>query len=155
VATSCSPTLTKNFYKFKGDDTPLMQIALKAKRVKVTSPEVDHYMIDEPRTCVTTTAAVAKGTSNQFVVSLDGDDQQIPRPYGTLLAVGVDGYTEDGSKATPGKGLMLFVVGHDPATANPYLSRRERSQVNHRCRVLHYACHPSRNETHSARQRAL
>ena len=113
------PDLDEELYKFKGDDTPLMQIALKAKRVKVTSPEVDHYMIDEPRTCVTTTAAVAKGTSNQFVVSLDGDDQQIPRPYGTLLAVGVDGYTEDGSKATPGKDLMLFVVGHDPTTGNP------------------------------------
>lgn len=35
--------------RFNNEDTPLMNLMLKAKRVRVNSPEVDHYMIDEPR----------------------------------------------------------------------------------------------------------
>lgn len=111
--------LDQELYKFKSDDTPLMQLMLKAKKVKVNSPEVDHYMIDEPRSSIITTTAVAKGTSQQFVLPVPANDAAIPRPYGTLLAKGVDGYTEDGQSVTPGKDLMLFVVGHDPATGNP------------------------------------
>ena len=39
--------------RFKSDDTPLMNLMLKAKKVKVESPEVQHYMIDEPRSFAT------------------------------------------------------------------------------------------------------
>lgn len=111
--------LDKNLFKFKSDDTPLMQLMLIAKKVKVTSPIVEHYMIDEPRSSVTTTTAVAKATTQQFVLPLPSNDAAIPRPYGTLLVDGVDGYTEDGQTLTPGKPLMLFVVGHDTLTGNP------------------------------------
>lgn len=111
--------LDKNLFKFKSDDTPLMQLMLTAKKVKVTSPIVEHYMIDEPRSSVTTTTAVAKATTQQFVLPLPSNDAAIPRPYGTLLVDGVDGYTEDGQTLTPGKPLMLFVVGHDTLTGNP------------------------------------
>lgn len=111
--------LDANLFKFKSDDTPLMQLMLKAKKVKVTSPIVEHYMIDEPRSSVTTTTAVAKTTAQQFVLPLPSNDAALPRPYGTLLADGVDGYTEDGQTLTPGKPLMIFVVGHDPLTGNP------------------------------------
>lgn len=45
--------LDQELYKFKSDDTPLTQLMLKAKKVKVNSPEVEHYMIDEPRSSVT------------------------------------------------------------------------------------------------------
>lgn len=111
--------LDKNLFKFKSDDTPLMQLMLIAKKVKVTSPIVEHYMIDEPRSSVTTTTAVAKATTQQFVLPLPSNDAAIPRPYGTLLVDGVDGYTEDGQTLTPGKPLMLFVLGHDTLTGNP------------------------------------
>lgn len=111
--------LDKNLFKFKSDDTPLMQLMLIAKKVKVTSPIVEHYMIDEPRSSVTTTTAVANATTQQFVLPLPSNDAAIPRPYGTLLVDGVDGYTEDGQTLTPGKPLMLFVVGHDTLTGNP------------------------------------
>lgn len=111
--------LDKNLFKFKSDDTPLMQLMLIAKKVNVTSPIVEHYMIDEPRSSVTTTTAVDKATTQQFVLPLPSNDAAIPRPYGTLLVDGVDGYTEDGQTLTPGKPLMLFVVGHDTLTGNP------------------------------------
>lgn len=111
--------LDQELYKFKSDDTPLMQLMLKAKKVKVNSPEVEHYMIDEPRSSVTSTTKVTAGTAKQFILPLLSNDAEIPRPYGTLLANGVDGYAEDGTTKTPGKDLMLFVTGHDPASGNP------------------------------------
>ena len=111
--------LDQELYKFKSDDTPLMQLMLKAKKVKVNSPEVEHYMIDEPRSSVASTTKVTAGTAKQFILPLLSNDAEIPRPYGTLLAKGVDGYAEDGTTKTPGKDLMLFVTGHDPASGNP------------------------------------
>lgn len=111
--------LDNELFKFKSDDTPLMQLMLKAKKVKVNSPQVDHYMIDEPRSSVTSTTEVTQGTAQQFILPLLANDASIPRPYGTLLAKGVDGYAEDGKTKTPGKDLMLFVTGHDPASGNP------------------------------------
>lgn len=111
--------LDNELFKFKSDDTPLMQLMLKAKKVKVSSPEVDHYMIDEPRSSVTSTTKVSTSTAQQFILPLLANDAAIPRPYGTLLAKGVDGYAEDGKTKTPGKELMLFVTGHDPASGNP------------------------------------
>lgn len=111
--------LDQELYKFKSDDTPLMQLMLKAKKVKANSPEVEHYMIDEPRSSVTSTTKVTAGTAKQFILPLLSNDAEIPRPYGTLLAKGVDGYAEDGTTKTPGKDLMLFVTGHDPASGNP------------------------------------
>lgn len=111
--------LDQELYKFKSDDTPLMQLMLNARKVKVNSPEVEHYMIDEPRSCVTSTTKVTAGTAKQFVLPLLANDAEIPRPYGTLLVKGVDGYAADGKTKTPGKDLMLFVTGQDPTTNNP------------------------------------
>lgn len=111
--------LDNELFKFKSDDTPLMQLMLNAKKVKVQSPEVDHYMIDEPRSSVTSTTKVSTSTAQQFILPLLANDAAIPRPYGTLLTKGVDGYAEDGKTKTPGKELMLFVTGHDPASGNP------------------------------------
>lgn len=60
--------LDKNLFKFKSDDTPLMQLMLIAKKVKVTSPIVEHYMIDEPRSSVTTTTAGAAFHSAEVAI---------------------------------------------------------------------------------------
>ena len=103
---------------FNVDDTPLMNLMLRAKKVKVNSPEVDHYMIDEPKSMLTVVAD-CKGGRTQNVLQLDNGEQNLPRQYTTLLVKGVDGYDRDGKAPTPGKALMLFVTGHDTASGNP------------------------------------
>ncbi len=111
--------LDAELFAFKGDDTPLMQLMLKAKTVNVNSPEVEHYMIDEPRSSVVTANAVEKDdTKNAFELPLASEDQNIPQEYGTLLVKGVNGYAEDGQTETPGKDLMLFVTGR-ASNGNP------------------------------------
>ena len=111
--------LDEELFKFKSDDTPLMQLMLKAKKVKVKSPIVEHFMIDEPRSSLQTTKQVEQTNNPQAILQLSANDQSIPRPYGTLLVKGVDGYLTDGKTKTPGKDLMLFVTGHDLSTGNP------------------------------------
>lgn len=108
-------------YRFNSDDTPLMNLMLKAKRVKVDSPEVDHYMIDEPIASVVTVEDVnnGNGKARQVILPLDPRDQTGIRPNTTLLVKGVDGYTADGSTVTPGRELMLYVESLDTRTGNP------------------------------------
>lgn len=106
-------------FRFNSDDTPLMNLMLKAKRVKVNSPEVDHFMIDESRSSVVVSGDVQASAQMQTVLPLRASDQTIPRPYSTLLVKGVNGYDENGTQETPGKDLMLFVTGYDTTTSNP------------------------------------
>ena len=113
------PDIDEELFKFHSDDTPLMSLMLKAKKVNVDSPEVDHYMLDEARSEVTTTAAVTGSTAMQAVLPLAAEDQSIPRTYGLLLCMGVDGYDETGQHVTPGKPLQLIVTGRDLTTNNP------------------------------------
>lgn len=111
--------IDQELFRFNSEDTPLMNLMLKAKRVKVTSPEVDHYMIEEPRWSLHTSAKLEASESTQVVLPLEARDQNVPRQFSTLLVQGVDGYTPNGDEKTPGKSLMLFVVGQDPTTNNP------------------------------------
>lgn len=111
--------IDEELFKFNSDDTPLMNLMLRAKRVKVNSPEVDHYMIDESRSVMTLPEALAEQTKMQVTLPLSPQDQNLPRPYTTLLVKGVDGFTPDGMTKTKGKELMLFVVAIDPTTNNP------------------------------------
>lgn len=111
--------IDNELFSFNSDDTPLMNLMLKAKRVAVASPEIEHYMIDEPKASVVTIEKVAASETPQVLLPLDGRDQNLPREFSTLLVKDVDGYTEDGRTRTPGRSLMLFVVGHDPSTNYP------------------------------------
>ena len=111
--------IDEQLFKFKSDDTPLMQIMLHAKKIKVDSPEVQHYMIDEPRSSLMTSQAVSAASTNNFVLPVFAEDAQLAQPYGTLLVKGVDGYMPDGQTKTPGKDLMLFVTGRDNTTGHP------------------------------------
>ena len=107
-------------FRFQSEDTALMSLMLKAKKVKVASPEVEHFMIDEQRAVLTTSTAVAESTSAMFFqLPLVTKDQSIPRDFHTLSVKGVDGYAPDGKTKTPGKDLMLFVTGRDSSTNNP------------------------------------
>lgn len=100
-------------FRFKSEDTPLMNLMLKAKKVKVNSPEVQHYMLDEPRSEVKTTSAVtANANANQFSLPLLGKDQKLLQAYGTVICKGVNGYDPTGQTAT-NTDLMLFVKNRD------------------------------------------
>lgn len=113
------PDIDQQLYQFKSNDTPMMQLMLHAKKVKVNSPIVQHYIIDEPKSYVTTNAEVKASANKQFNLPLLNNDQFLPTPYSTLLVKGVDGYDETGQNKVPGEELMLFVVGSDTATNNP------------------------------------
>lgn len=106
-------------FRFNSDDTPLMQLMLRAKRIKVDSPEVDHYMIDEPVSEVVTAEDLNMDSRTHAPLPLEPRDQNVVRPHTTLLVPDVDGYHPDGQNETPGKPLMLFVTGHDNVTGNP------------------------------------
>lgn len=106
-------------FRFQSEDTALMSLMLKAKKVNVSSPEVEHFMIDEQRSTLTTDTAVSAGNAAQFILPLVSSDQSIPRDYHTLIVPDVDGYAPDGQTVTPGKSLMLFVTGRDTTTDNP------------------------------------
>lgn len=111
--------IDEQIFRFQSEDTALMSLMLKAKKVSVQSPEVEHFMIDEQRSTVTTETQVNAGSAAQFILPLSASDQSIPREYQTLLVPDVDGYAEDGKTVTPGKSLMLFVTGRDTTTDNP------------------------------------
>lgn len=111
--------IDEELFRFNSDDTPLMNLMLKAKRVKVNSPEVEHYMIDEAKSQITVASDVEEQTQMQVTLPLLSQDQNLPRPYTTLLVKGVDGFNAAGNLRTPGKELMLFVVAQDPTTNNP------------------------------------
>ncbi|MDE6026916.1 MAG: hypothetical protein K2G23_02460 [Muribaculaceae bacterium] len=122
--------IDEELFKFNSDDTPLMNLMLKAKRVKVNSPEVDHYMIDEPKSMLTVSKDLEKQNGFQAVLPLEPTDQNIARPYTTLLVKGVDGYDSTGQRQTVGQNLMLFVAGHDTSTNNPIVKAVNGRKTN-------------------------
>ena len=107
-------------FKFEGaENAPALQLMLKAKRRTVTSPEVQHPLIDEERSTLVTTSAVSANTSlNKFKLPLAADDLNIPRQCMTLSVKGVSGYDLNGN-ATPGVDLTLYVVGKDTTDGSP------------------------------------
>jgi len=111
--------IDKELAEFESDDTPLMTLMLNAKKVSVSSPEVDHYMIDEEKTSLMTKDALAATTAQQAVLSVEAEDQGLCQIYGTLRVRGVNGYSEDGQTETPGRDLQLFIAGRDATTNNP------------------------------------
>lgn len=113
------PDIDDQLFRFQSEDTPLMSLMLKARKVEVDSPEVEHFMIDEQRSTLTTDTAVKASSGAQFVLPLAAQDHSIPREFHTLLVPDVDGYAADGQTTTPGKCLMLFVTGRDSTTDNP------------------------------------
>lgn len=125
----------RELFRFNSEDAPLMNLMLCAKRVKVNSPEVDHYMIDEPGATVTTVAVCGGGSNSQCALPLSTADQLVPRANCTLLARGVDGYDSKGHR-TPGRDLMLFVTGRDTMSGNPIVravNGAQQSEIDEGC----------------------
>lgn len=123
------PDIDQQLFSFNSDDTPLMNLMLRAKRVKVSSPEVDHFMIDEPKSTLTTNADLTGGVP-QAALSLCPGEENLPREYTTLLVKGIDGYDPDGKQTTPGRSLMLFVIGHDSSTGSPIVRAVNGSKMS-------------------------
>ena len=93
-------------FKFSSDDTPLMNLMLKAKKVPVKSAEVDHYSIDEPTAMVTVRAVDGQK------IRLEDPDRMKIHAYDVLSVVGVEGYnyvTGPGNVKS-GRPLQLFVT---------------------------------------------
>lgn len=108
--------------QFYAGDTPLMQLMLKAKKVKVDSPVVQHFQIDEPRAVITLKEKIVAKQANVTALPLDVRDQSLPRLHQTLLVKDVDGYEADGATKQVGQGLQLYVTGTDPVSNNPLVS---------------------------------
>ena len=106
-----SAAVDDRLFTFNSEDTPLMNLMLRAKRVNVNSPEVDHYMLDEARSFVTTIRKCGGDSRAYTVLPLGEADGNAIRPYTTLLVKDVAGYDAEGKTKTPGKDLMLFVTG--------------------------------------------
>lgn len=106
--------IDEELFKFEGaENTPLMQLMLKARSRTVKSPEIQHALIDEERSTLTTASAVTADTTKEsFSLPLVSEDKKIPRQCMTLRVKGVSGYDENGV-ATPGVDLMLYVLGQD------------------------------------------
>lgn len=96
-------------FKFSSDDTPLMNLMLKAKKIKVASAEVDHYSIDEPTAMVTVDAITATNK-----IRLVAADKMKVHAYDVLAVVGVEGYNYSDNSGIvhtkSGRPLQLFVT---------------------------------------------
>lgn len=102
------PDIDEELFQFSSDDTPLMNLMLKAKTVNVASPEVDHYSIDEPTAMVTVDSVT--GTNK---IKLVAADKMKVHAYDVLSVVGVKGYTGNttaSSCAEINRPLQLFVT---------------------------------------------
>lgn len=106
-------------FRFNSEDTPLMNLMLRSKRVNVNSPEVDHYMIDEAKSIVYTTQSLGGKGMSQATLYLSQSDANAIRPHTTLLVKDVDGYDVNGVNITPGRDLLLFVTGQDTVSGCP------------------------------------
>lgn len=106
------PDIDEELFKFSSDDTPLMNLMLKAKKVNVNSAEVDHYSIDEPTAMVTVAENVSTGNKIKLVTA----DKMKVHAYDVLSVVDVEGFTGDtttGNVALSGRPLQLFVTKVD------------------------------------------
>jgi len=93
-------------FKFSSDDTPLMNLMLKAKKVTVTSPEVEHYSIDEP------TAMVSVSSVSNQVITIANADKMKVHAYDVLTCNNVMGYeyVSGTGNVQTSKPLQLFVT---------------------------------------------
>lgn len=107
------PEIDEDLVKIASDESVIDTIKRRCKRqVQVKSFVVDHYRIDEARNKCTTNEAYTKvPTTKQAELKVTAEDGAIFNEYHTILAKGVNGYSEDGMSETPGIDLMLYVVG--------------------------------------------
>ena len=103
------------------DESVIDTIKRKVRRqVRVTSFEVDHYLIDDKR---------SKAYTNEVYNGMNATRAEIPfattgerkifQEYFTAICKGVNGYDSTGQVEMPGVDLMLFFVGKNSTTEAP------------------------------------
>ena len=103
------------------DESVIDTIKRKVRRqVRVTSFEVDHYLIDDKR---------SKAYTNEVYNGMNATRAEIPfattgerkifQEYFTAICKGVNGYDSTGQIEMPGVDLMLFFVGKNSTTEAP------------------------------------
>lgn len=101
------------------DETVLDGLMRKAKRkVKVTGPIVEHYLIDEQKAVSEVKTKYTGSSNKQAKLEVLDEDTDLFQENGTILCKGVMGYTEDGQTPVPGTELMLFIVNKE-SDGNP------------------------------------
>ena len=103
------------------DESVIDTIKRKIRRqVRVSSFEVDHYLIDDKRSKAYTNAPYdgIGATRAEIPFSTTGE-RKIFQEYYTAICKGVNGYDPTGQIELPGVDLMLFFVGKNNTTEAP------------------------------------
>ncbi len=114
------------------DESIIDTIKRKIRRqVRVTSFEVDHYLIDDKRSKAYTNAPYngIKATRAEIPFSTTGE-RKIFQEYYTAICKGVNGYDPTGQIELPGVDLMLFFVGKNSTTEAPIAMAVNGPKVN-------------------------
>ncbi len=101
------------------------------RQVRVSSFEVDHYLIDDKRSKAYTneTYTGIKATRAEIPFSTTGE-RKIFQEYYTAICKGVNGYDPTGQIEMPGVDLMLFFVGKNSTTEAPIAMAVNGPKVN-------------------------
>ncbi len=114
------------------DESVIDTIKRKIRRqVRVSSFEVDHYLIDDKRSKAYTneTYTGIKATRAEIPFSTTGE-RKIFQEYYTAICKGVNGYDPTGQIELPGVDLMLFFVGKNSTTEAPIAMAVNGPKVN-------------------------
>lgn len=101
------PEIDEDITKIASDESIIDTIKRRVKRqVRVTSFEVDHYMIDEkPHSAKSSKAAT--GGSQYAVVEFSGQEGKLFPEFSTAMAIGVKGYDPTGQTQVE-ENLVVF-----------------------------------------------
>ena len=114
------------------DESVIDTIKRKIRRqVRVSSFEVDHYLIDDKRSKAYTneTYSGISATRAEIPFSTTGE-RKIFQEYYTAICKGVNGYDATGQIELPGVDLMLFFVGKNSTTEAPIAMAVNGPKVN-------------------------
>ena len=114
------------------DESIIDTIKRKIRRqVRVSSFEVDHYLIDDKRSKAYTneTYTGIKATRAEIPFSTTGE-RKIFQEYYTAICKGVNGYDATGQIELPGVDLMLFFVGKNSTTEAPIAMAVNGPKIN-------------------------
>ena len=114
------------------DESVIDTIKRKIRRqVRVSSFEVDHYLIDDKRSKAYTneTYTGIKATRAEIPFSTTGE-RKIFQEYYTAICKGVNGYDPTGQIELHGVDLMLFFVGKNSTTEAPIAMAVNGPKVN-------------------------
>lgn len=114
------PDVDDRITQIASEEAIIDTIKRKVRRQeRVTSFEVDHYMIDEKRSKAIVNKSCGGGSSIRVKLEFDEADRSIFQPYRTVLMKGVNGYDPTGQTELPGNDLMVFIVGKDSSDESP------------------------------------